>query len=291
MNEPEILKSEELRDALGLVVEKKLTAVMSYFARGKWHMTNVSLCTLTSNTLHVEITPEETPRQVNVQINQPVGISIQHDFNKYIFETLVAGLETSVSQARGGKIILEVPDRMERMQRRAYTRMPVPKSLNVKVLFWHRGYADESREVPLENYWQGKLINLSAGGLQIGVDLNQRPNFRVGQLVGIQFTPMAYQKPIHVEGQVRHIAENAEGNVFYVGVEFLGLEASGQGRQKLRRIANTVNDYQTKNELQGEDSAVALAPPETEETISPFGTSESEEAEGPVDVSSIAKQM
>jgi len=172
MNEREILKSEKLRDVLGLAVEKKLTAVMSYLARGKWHMTKVSLCTLTSNTLHVEITPEETPHQVNVQINQPIGMSIQHDFNKYIFEALVAGFESSVSQARGGKIILEVPDRMERMQRRVYTRMPVPKSLNVNVLFWHRGYTDDSREVPLENYWQGKLINISAGGLQIGVDLN-----------------------------------------------------------------------------------------------------------------------
>jgi hypothetical protein len=291
MNEREILKSEKLRDVLGLAVEKKLTAVMSYLARGKWHMTKVSLCTLTSNTLHVEITPEETPHQVNVQINQPIGMSIQHDFNKYIFEALVAGFESSVSQARGGKIILEVPDRMERMQRRVYTRMPVPKSLNVNVLFWHRGYTDDSREVPLENYWQGKLINISAGGLQIGVDLDQGPNFRVGQLVGVQFTPMSYQKPIHVEGQVRHIAENAEGNVFYVGVEFLGLEASGQGRQKLRRIVNTVNDYQRKNELQGGGPAVSLAPPEAEETISPFGTSESEQAAGPVDVRSIAEQM
>lgn len=293
MNEPEILKSEELRDVLGLAIQKKLTAVMSYLARGKWHMTKVSLCTLTSNTLHVETTPEENPHPVNIQISQPVGISIQHDFSKYIFETVVAGFESSVSQARGGKIILEVPDRMERIQRRAYTRMPVPKSLNVKVLFWHRGYTDNSREVPLENYWQGKLINLSAGGLQIGVHLDQAPNFKLGQLVGLQFTPMSYQKPIHVEAQVRHIAQNAEGQMFYVGVEFLGLEATGQGRQKLHRIVNTVNAYQKRNELQSEDTAVSLTTQQAEETIGPFGTSdtESEQAAAPVDVKSIAKQM
>jgi len=280
MNEPELLKSEELRDILGRAVQKNQTAVLSHLTRGKWQMTKVSLLALTSHTLHVETLGEESARLANMEINQPVGVSIQQDFNKYIFETVVTGIETSVSQARGRRIVLDLPERMDRMQRRAYSRMPVPKSLNVQVLFWHRGYTDESRQVPLENYWQGKLLNISAGGVQIVVDFEQGPNFKIGQLVGLQFTPMSYQKPIHVEGQVRHIAQGAEGQRFCVGVEFVGLEASSQGRRKLRRIIDTVNNYEKKNRRGGNAAAIAVGGPEEVETVSPFGGPEAEQADG-----------
>lgn len=279
MNEPEILKSEELRDVLARAVEQKLTAVISHLARGNWHTTEVSLCALTGHTLHVETLGQEVAPSLNIDINQPVGISIQQDFNKYIFETVVAGFETSVSQDRGRRIVLDLPDRMDRMQRRAYSRMPVPKSLNVQVLFWHRGYTDESRQVPLENYWQGRLLNISAGGIQIVLDSEQGPNFKIGQLVGLQFTPMSYQKPIHVEGQVRHIAQGADGQGLCVGVEFVGLEASGQGRQKLRRIIKTVNDYERKNRRRGKAAAVVADDwSEEAENIIPFGATKAEQA-------------
>jgi len=268
MNEPEILKPEELRDVLARAVKEKLTAVISHLTRGKWHTTEVSLCTLTTHTLHVETVGGENASAVNLEINQPVGICIQQDFNRYIFETVVAGFEVSVNQARGRRIVLDLPNRMDRMQRRAYSRIPVPESLNVRVLFWHRGYTDESRQVPLENYWQGRLLNISAGGIQIAVDREQGPNFKIGQLVGLQFTPMSYQKPIHVEGQVRHIAQEAGGQGLCVGVEFIGLEASGQGRQKLRRIIKTVNDYEKKNRRRHKRTAVAVGGTETEQADS-----------------------
>jgi len=274
MKELQLLKKEELRDVLGQAVQKNLTAVLSHLTRGKWHLIKVSLRALTGQTLHVDTLGEETARLTNMEINQPVGVSIQQGFNKYIFETVVIGFETSVSQAQGRRIVLDLPERMDRMQRRAYSRVPVPKSLNVRVLFWHRGYTDESRQVPMENYWQGRLLNISAGGVQIAVDFEQRPNFKIGQLVGLQFTPMSYQKPIHVEGQVRHIAQGAEGQRFCVGIEFVGLEAGSQGRRKLRRIINTINDYETKNHRRGNAHAVAVTDPQEPEIVSPFGAPE-----------------
>ncbi|MHC5061844.1 MAG: flagellar brake protein [Planctomycetota bacterium] len=275
MNEPQLLTIEEVKDALSRAVQDKITGVLSHFTGGIWHRTKIAICTVSNHTLHVEPLAEENNKKpADIQINQPVGISIQRDFDKYIFETVVAGIETSVNQSKGGKIVLELPDKVERMQRRAYTRMPVPKSMNVQVLFWHRGYSDDSKRVPLENYWQGRLLNISAGGVQIAVDRDQEPNFRVSQLVGLQFTPMSYEKPIHVEGQVRHIAQTSNGEKLEVGVEFIGLEASGQGRQKLHRIVNAVNEYERRNRLNGNDPAIALGETTTEaETITPFSNS------------------
>ena len=41
--------------------------------------------------------------------------------------------------------------------------------------------------------------------------------------------------------------KKAEGKQLYVGVEFLGLEMSGEGREKLRRIINIVSEYEKQS--------------------------------------------
>jgi hypothetical protein len=73
---------------------------------------------------------------------------------------------------------------------------------------------------------------------------------------------MSYQKPIHVEGQVRRVALGADGQRLDVGVEFVGLEAGSQGRQKLHRIINAVNEYERRNRLNGNNTTVTVGEPE-----------------------------
>jgi hypothetical protein len=104
--------------------------------------------------------------------------------------------------------------------------------------------------VPLENYWTGHLTNFSAGGVQIGVNLDQAPHFSVGQLVGLQFTPKPYDKPILIEGQIKHIQEMADRNKVYLGVHALGLEANSGGRRTLKRIMRVVKEYEEINKAE-----------------------------------------
>ena len=247
MHEPEILKDQEAQEILQLTAAKNSSAVMSHMASGKWHTTEVAISGITDSTLHISLEHPAKPRPISIQINQPLGVSFQQEFNKYIFETVVLGIESSVQQTGAGRIVLERPGRIERLQRRAYVRVPVPTNLKIKVLFWHRGYTDDSMEVPLENYWQGKLVDLSAGGAQVAIGTEHGPNFRVGQLVGLQFTPMSHKKPFLLEAYIRHLAENTHHEMLYVGLEFLGLEASDHGRDILRKIVDVIEEYQKLN--------------------------------------------
>lgn len=251
MSEPQLLTNTDVTHILQRIIDAGVEGVMSHLVKGKWHICEVVFKTLTSCMVHVEVKQQKKLIPVDIAINQPVGISVRYEFNKYIFETIVVGFESSVNESCGGKIVLELPDRIECMQRRAYSRANVPTNLNVKVLFWHRGYMDDTKEAPPDNYWQGRMVNLSAGGLQIAVEIEQGPNFRIGQLVGLQFTPMSHQKPILLEAQVKHLAEKAEAKQLYVGVEFLGLEVSGEGRQKLRRMIDVVGEYEKQNAALG----------------------------------------
>ena len=259
MSESEVLKDEELRDIFAQAIAEASDGTMSHLAKGKWRSRAVLHATVVGDAVHVQIVAEDAPRPAGIQINQPVGIAIQQEFNKVIYETIVVGFESSVNETGIGRIVLELPDQVERMQRRAYTRVQVPSDLNVNILFWHRGYTDDTAEVPDENYWQGRLVNLSAGGFQIAVSLDQSPSFRVGQLVGVQFTPMSYEKPIMAEAQIKHIAESVDDGTLFIGAEFIGLEASSQGRKQLRRISDIVGEYQERNRTHAPAAAPAMA--------------------------------
>jgi c-di-GMP-binding flagellar brake protein YcgR len=251
MREQEQLKASEVVDLLNLAAARKTEAVMTHLSRGKWHMTKVTLLATTDVSIQIDIAQKEKHHPINIKIDQPVGISFKHDYCKYIFESLVVGFEPSVNAKSGGIIVVAMPDWIDRIQRRNYYRVAVPQCLSVKVLFWHRGYNDDTSVIPLEDYWQGQLLDVSAGGLQVCIGLDQKPNFREGQLVGLQFTPMPYEQPVQIEAQVRHIAPTADNAQLCLGLQVIGLETTIEGREMLRRLCSVVKTYFDMNSKAG----------------------------------------
>ena len=227
---------------------------MSHLFRGKWRMTDVVITSLAGGTIHIEPVDTHNTKAIDIRIDQPVGMSLVAGNDKYIFESEVTGFEPSVNLGNVGTIILAAPDRLEKMQRRSDVRVKVPDSLKVKVLFWHRGYADDSTAGPTENYWQGDLFDISAMGLRISIDLEQESNFQVGQFIDLQFTPMPYDKPLHLEGHVKHMATSECDGKLCLGIQAVGLEATRQGRAKLQRMNDIVADYRKAGGHCQEDS-------------------------------------
>lgn len=152
---------------------------------------------------------------------------------------------------KSAKLLLAAPEKIEKMFRRADLRVKTPEFLNVKVMFWHRGYADDSEIVPAEDYWQGKLGDLSLGGARIYVDREQESNLRVDQLVGLQFTPMPYHQPILLEGHIKHLTQT-DDQTLCLGIHFLGLEISSKGREKLGKLVEAVSQYHKANQQNGD---------------------------------------
>ena len=236
MTRSETLKSSQINDFLSESRRQGSEVVLSFTRQGKWRILNTQIRDFDDETIALGGCENTT----DVEAYQPVGICIQIDHFKYLFETSVCNVE-------GRDIVIDFPEKAERMQRRSYDRQPVPQNLKVKSLFWHRGYLDDSDKKPTEQYWQGRLINLSAGGAQIAVDMDQKKHFSSGQLLGIQFTPMSYQKPLLLESHVRYFIEEPEHQQFLVGIEFLGLEASSEGREALRRLVDVIDQYEKMN--------------------------------------------
>jgi hypothetical protein len=205
--------------------------------------------------------PREKPHPINIQINQPVGVSLKYDYGKFIFETKVIGLEPAPNQTGGGMVLLEVPDRIEIVQRRSYFRVDVPESLKVNVMVWHRSQSDGKPQpkgqqpqtpceghAPQQRYWQGRLIDISAGGAQVALDVEQDPDFKRGQFIGMRFTPMPYETPLMFNAQIRNTLPTADEKSVCLGLQIVGLEASPEGRETLQRLCNVVEQYYQINQ-------------------------------------------
>jgi len=243
MNEVAMLRGTEPREILQTVVERKVPAIMSYLSRGKWHVAKVLLTELGANRLNIQVSSGERVRPINIQVEQPVGISLKYGYGKFIFETKVLSLEQSPDATGGGTIVLAVPDRIEIVQRRSYFRVDVPKSLRVNVLLWHRGRRADNGQVPPSPYWQGRLVDISAGGAQVAIDAAQKQDFRNGQFIGLRFTPMPYETPVMFNAQIRNILPTVDGKSICLGLQIVGLEASAEGHQVLQRLCNVVEQY------------------------------------------------
>jgi c-di-GMP-binding flagellar brake protein YcgR len=284
MNEMVTIQGEKLNTILRTVVNEKIPAIMSYLSKGKWHVAKVLLTDLDSNRLSVEsIRAAKKQRPINIQLAQPVGISFKHEYGKFVFDTTVIGLELSPDPENnrdgGGSIVLTMPEKMEVVQRRSYFRVEVPESLKVKTLLWHRSSKEETksriqdRMEENQGCYQGRLLDISAGGAQIVVPYQNmlstptsfeqqltpnesgdsitdpvKPNFKKGQFVGVRFTPLPYETPLTFSAQIRNILPTADGQGISLGLQIVGLEASPEGHQVLTRLIAVVGQYYQMNQ-------------------------------------------
>jgi len=278
MNEMVALRGVEPREILRTAIDKRVPAIMSYLSKGKWHVAKVILTGLGAERFRAEsIHGAGRPLPINIQLQQPVGISFKYEYGKFIFDTSIVDLEPA-QDSSGGVIVLTVPDRVEVVQRRSYFRVNVPESLKVSVVLWHRTIGDQpNRESSdstgqVRRYYQGRLIDISAGGAQVVIDgastsseqsdstksasgsaplSTQKPDFKEGQFVGMRFTPLPYETPLMFNAQIRHILPTADGRSICAGLQIVGLESSREGRQVLARLVGFVERYYRMNQPAG----------------------------------------
>ena len=241
MVQTELLNGFEIKNVLTEARQEKAPVIASFLYEGKWRILELKVSDFSGNS----ITFETEFCFENIRQELPVGICIHLGYFKYLFDSTVQELKP---QGRLNLIVLDFPHRVECVQRRLYHRQSVPAGMKVKVLFWHRGYLDDSDTCPKELYWQGRLLNLSAGGAQFEIEIEQKQHFKVGQLLGIQFTPMSYEKPLLLESHVKYLKELQDNSAFKIGVEFLGLETGPEGRELLTRLLEVVAEYEKMNQ-------------------------------------------
>jgi hypothetical protein len=268
MSEIVILQGQESYTVLQAVAEQQSPAIMSYLSKDKWHVAKVTLKSLMDNKLYIEgCHVPGKPHPINIRIGQPVGLNFKHAYGKFVFDTVVVGLEPSADPDSGGTIVLTVPERIGVVQRRSYFRVNVPESLKVNVVLWHRTGSHQVKE-PMHNYYEGQLMDISAGGAQLIVPAKNGKvegapgsgpfDFHKGQFVGVRFTPLPFETPLVFNAQIRNILPTADHAALCLGLQIVGLEASEEGRHILARIANVVEHYYDINQASGKQQGTQM---------------------------------
>ncbi len=178
--------------------------------------------------------------------SQEIAVTFKKGYNKCLFVSqIISQSQFEIEDENGEKQLVPVlvvykPEQVEKIQRRAYDRTNVPSGETVTVSFW-------SSNTPKERF-QGKMLNLSAGGLAVEVPAGQEtPNWENDHQCELQFVALPGQEPIIAHARYRHATNNDQAVQPVLGFQFIGLELSEQGRNTLRRIGRVVTVYGRRN--------------------------------------------
>ncbi|MFC1675585.1 flagellar brake protein [Planctomycetota bacterium] len=240
MSELKILNGAEPRKILEVVTAEKASVVMSYMSKDKWHSAKVALLKVGVNSFSIALISDNKNCPININIGQQVGISIKHGYGKYILDTKIIDLQPPVDNNSGGTLVLGLPSQLEIVQRRQYFRVQIPENHRVNVLLWPRKAKDTNKPDTKYNHSQGRLIDISAGGLQVAIDFVEKSHFREGQFLGLSFIPVPDEAPLQFGAQIRNIFPTADERDICVGLQIVGLEATEHGRQTLARLCKVV---------------------------------------------------
>lgn len=256
MNEVIMLHDIKPAKILQAVLEDKIPLFISYLSQGRWHVARGLLTGSADDSFIIKISPQKRSRPVNLQIAQTVGISFKYGFDleydRFVFDTTVIALQCCPDSTVCGQIALAIPNEIEMVKKRSYFRVRVPKSLDVDVEMWHRSYIDGAGQVPLARTsqgWHGKLVDISAAGLQIAIDSAQGPDLETEQCVGLHFTPLPNETSLTFNAYVKSVSPTAIGNDMCFGLQIIGLETSPEGRLVLQRLCSVVDQYRQINEV------------------------------------------
>jgi hypothetical protein len=240
MSEVLLLKEAKSRKILERAMAEKTGVSFSYFAAGKWWRQLVVISAIDDDGMVVRRMRLKKSGAAEVQTGQMAGVSIQYGFGRgcdhFVFDTIVDEL-LSEEELR-----LLVPERIDMIGRRSYFRVQLAEPLEVKAVATGRYMESDCQGVlVMGREFEGKLIDISAAGCQIAIDISQRPYFHSGDMVKIVFVPEGEGTPIGFNTNVRSVIPTVDSSSLCIGLEVVGLEASPEGRLTLSRLCEFIS--------------------------------------------------
>ena len=236
------LSVKQINEALALAAQKTIPITITYRQEPSWVNLTSRMVRIADNRLLVELPPIEADVAPHEFVPaEKIGISFKLKHHKHIFTATVAGVQDHVfDDGEPMKVLgLCMPMRMQRLQRRMFYRADVPPNRIVRASFWMGGRDGEpsgtSAATPV---WTGRVTNLSAGGLQLIAAESPLPSLEIGDSVGVRLSFGSGQEAVYADAQFRHLVQ--EGQESVVGLQFIALGQSAEGRDTRRRAITPV---------------------------------------------------
>ncbi|NOX59629.1 MAG: PilZ domain-containing protein [Planctomycetes bacterium] len=232
-------------DILAHAIARNQFSVVTNRSQGAWVSRKTKFISAEDATdrIFIEATDAATEQSLTYLSGELVGVTFRRGHRKCLFSTSVIGA-TSVQQEDGALVnVIELhwPTELQELQRRVFQRA-VPIARHVSVRFWQGGVSERG-EAEGNGVFTATMVDLSAGGMRF-LSTDVAPDtFEEGEPIGCSFRPMSRGETLVVDGIFRHLQLTADG-LASIGIQFVGLECSEQGRQTLAALAGVVSEYQ-----------------------------------------------
>lgn len=132
------------------------------------------------------------------------------------------------------------PESGHLLQRRAFSRVPVPEGEMLRAGFSIGSSEDTSP--PAAPVWTGRVIDLSASGMRVAVDPGAVSELEQGLPVYCCLAFGRAGRTIYSNAVLRHV--DARERTAIVGLEFTTLTDTPEGQKSLRFICEKIQSYQ-----------------------------------------------
>ncbi len=216
------------------------SATADGFVTGKSRMLNAD-----EEGLWIESPSDTGHGPMELAVGQILGVAFRRGHKKCVFQATI--LRRSTFLIKTGTtvpaVVLKMPTAIHQLQRRLFYRTPIPAQVTIRVdLEPHNGPGTAAGE----GRFNGRMVDLSAGGVNIKLASSERPRYSSRDTVTCRFTTSPDQPAVEVPAQFRYQIATPDGNL-RVGLQFVGLETSEQGRHTLERIAALAARFQQRH--------------------------------------------
>ncbi len=188
-----------------------------------------------SLSLSVDV-PEDLHDATLPKLGQTLGVTFREGHKKCMFG---AAVESINERGHRWLVGLRWPVELQQLQRRAYERAKPPENTVVAVrLLRTTGVDADALEARVVRH--GQLEDVSAGGMRVLV--SDPHDFELDATHRCIFSTRPGKPALVVDGLVRHREAVAHGRAC-IGFQFVGLEASAEGRRTLDRLARAVSQF------------------------------------------------
>jgi c-di-GMP-binding flagellar brake protein YcgR len=239
------LTTRQVDEALQAAADREVPATITIRRSAGWLNFRTRMLRCNGGHLWLELPSldeEGQPRKHEFQPADKIGVSFKLKHHKHIFMATVAGVEAAGNGLPQPALKVCCPVKVHRMQRRIFERVDVPPRHVVRASFWLGGVEAEPAGVTPEHpVWSGRVINLSAGGLQLSMADEAFCELEIGETVGVRVIFGAGDETVYADAQFRHL--HREAGEVKLGFQFVGLGQTAEGKQALELIGTRVADF------------------------------------------------
>jgi len=236
------------QDCLAEAIARNSAAVLSLPSGGMLRHCRTRLLGACDEGFFIESVPEQGPL-INelISTGKPVGISFKAATMKVVFASPILRRQEQFrvnSSLTLEALLLGYPAEIKAVQRRANYRVHIPSSSGVQVRVWRMNEQARLSDRPLaamEMPAQARDLSVGGIGLICPPKDGAAPSLASQQRLRIFIQHEGTE--VLVEGRVCHVRTTPD-NSLRVGVQFVGLEDSVEGRQMLARLTAIVGRLQ-----------------------------------------------